>query len=220
MKNIYFAVVLSLLLFAGCSSTYRVSDFSSKEKFYNDFNNSFKSKEVKVTLINDSTFTASEGAVVKDSTLISYVKVEEKKNMFLARSDLREINFENNEINTATVMLKNGDKLRAENVSIVHDSINFVELKSLLAKNNIAPINKVKTILYKDRWRRIPLGILAGAPLGAFSGIVFRKLLDTRDEKGNPDYFIGVIDMAVVGVLAGCIISYLIGFDEIYQFYP
>jgi len=215
MKNIYFAVVLSLLLFAGCSSTYRVNDFSSKEKFYNDFNNSFKTKEVKVTLINDSTFTASEGTIIKDSTLISYVKVEEKKNMFLARSDLREINFENNEINTAAVVLKNGDKLRAENVSVVRDSINFVGIKNLIKIDSI-PLGKVKTASYKNRWKSIYPGAMMGLLSGSIIGYLWGKTV--TNDHGENQGLSGFLGGAFVGPFVGAISGFFLGYTNIYEF--
>ena len=66
--------LISALFFAltvlGCSSTYRVSDFSSKDKFYEDYNSSVKDKVVRVTMFNDSSLNAGEGTMIEDDTLI------------------------------------------------------------------------------------------------------------------------------------------------------
>ena len=215
MKSIYFAVTFIFLLFIGCSSTYRVNDFSTKEKFYDDFNNSFKTKEVKVTLINDSSFTANEGAVIKDSTLISYVKVKEKKNMFLARSDLREINFENNDILTASVLLKNGDALRAENVKIIHDSISFVGIKNIIKIDSI-PLDKVKTASYKNRWKSIYPGAMMGLLSGGIIGYLWGKTV--TNDHGENQGSSGFLGGAFVGPFVGAISGFLLGYTNIYEF--
>jgi PBP1b-binding outer membrane lipoprotein LpoB len=54
MKNIYGLFFLLALLLMGCSSTYTIKDFPSKERFYEDFNNSVKNKDVSITLMSDS----------------------------------------------------------------------------------------------------------------------------------------------------------------------
>jgi len=220
MKNIYFAEVFILIFFTGCSSTYKVKNFSTKEKFYEEFNNSFKNREAKVVLTNDSTFIALNGVDIKNDTLYSYIFTEENQPMQFSLADVADIEFISDHIASAKIFLKNGEKLNGNKVKVTKDSINFIESKSLMLLKKLESIDKIKRVTYKNRWKRMPLAILAGAPLGAFSGIVFSKLLDTRDYKGNPDYFIGVINMTVVGVLTGCITSYLIGFDYIYQFNP
>ncbi len=220
MKNIYLFGILFILFFTGCSSTYKVTDFPAREKFYEDFNETFKDREAKVILTNDSSFIAPNGIEIKNDTLYSYIFTEENQPMQFSLADVADVEFIRDHIASAKIFLKNGEKLNGSKVKVTKDSINFIENKSLMLFKKLESVDKIKRVTYKNRWKRMPLAILAGAPLGAFSGIVFSKLLDTRDYKGNPDYFIGVINMTLVGVLSGCIISYLIGFDEIYQFNP
>jgi hypothetical protein len=75
MKNIYMLLFVFLLLIMGCSSTYTVQNFHSKEKFYEDFNNSVKTKEVKVYLNNENSFTVYNGAYFFQDTLFTSILI-------------------------------------------------------------------------------------------------------------------------------------------------
>lgn len=220
MKKIYFVGAFIFILFTGCSSTYTVTDFGTKEKFYEEFNETFKEREAKVTLVNDSSFIALNGVEINHDTLVSFVNLEEKKNRRFALSEVVDIEFLGSTITTASVLLKNSDKLTGNEVKVTKDSISFVESKSLISSKKIESIDKIKQISYKNRWKRMPLGVLAGAPLGLLSGITLGNVLKTKDAEGNPSIFSMVLQMTAVGVLTGCITSYLIGFDYIYQFNP
>ena len=70
MHKYSFTFLLFVLVAAGCSSTYRVSNFSSKEKFYNAFNKFASNKEIVITLNNDSTFIAEGNTRVLNDTLV------------------------------------------------------------------------------------------------------------------------------------------------------
>ncbi|MHB8581161.1 MAG: hypothetical protein ACYDA4_15065 [Ignavibacteriaceae bacterium] len=72
MKIIYLLSSIFLLILTGCSTTYNISQFSSREKFYESFNNFAKTKKVKVTLTNDSSFYVHEGAYILDDSLKFY----------------------------------------------------------------------------------------------------------------------------------------------------
>lgn len=70
----YFTVLLSfitifVLLLTGCSSTYRLSDFSSKEKFYSDLNKFVVDKDMEITLTGDSSFYSRGIAGIRNDTL-------------------------------------------------------------------------------------------------------------------------------------------------------
>ena len=69
MKIFYLIATIFLLTLTGCSSTYKVSDFSSKDKFYEDFNNFTNKKTLKVTLNNDSSFIINKGAMISNDSL-------------------------------------------------------------------------------------------------------------------------------------------------------
>ncbi|MFA6597241.1 MAG: hypothetical protein WCS69_05930 [Ignavibacteriaceae bacterium] len=228
-----FAVALFLITFVGCSSTYRISDSPSKEKFYDEFNNSFKTKETKVTLINDSLVIANEGAVIENDTLFSFGRLEEKKNYQFALSDIEEINFENNTIQKASIVLKSGDELSAETIRTTHDSLSFIGTKTMRTKNTVSVIDKVKTVSYKNRWRNIPLGVITGFFTGGAISLAIGGLLGEYKEQQFPPvmtdqhplsplekavgyYFLG----ALLGSITGGILGSVLGREIIYQFNP
>ena len=75
MQNIYSLLFVLVLLLMGCSFTYTIKNFHSKEKFYEDFNNSAKNKDLNITLINDSSFSVIGGRVLKQDTLYTSTNV-------------------------------------------------------------------------------------------------------------------------------------------------
>ena len=56
--RILILIPIFMIFLIGCSSTYKISDFSSPEKFYKDFNKSADGKILKITLHDDSSFIA------------------------------------------------------------------------------------------------------------------------------------------------------------------
>jgi hypothetical protein len=69
MKVIYLIGIVFILFLIGCSSTYKVSDFPSKEKFYDDFNKSINNKTAKVILYNDSSFSITGNIKIASDSL-------------------------------------------------------------------------------------------------------------------------------------------------------
>jgi len=166
MKSNYFAVTFIFLFFIGCSSTYRVNDFSSKEKFYNDFNNSFKTKEARITMINDSVLITLAGVEIENDTLYSIVYLKKKQERRLALTYIEDIKYRGNDITSASILSKDGTEFKAEKVKVIHDSVNFIEVKDMRAKNTITSIDNVRNVSYKNLWLRIPTGIFGGGMIG------------------------------------------------------
>jgi len=213
--------MLSFTVFLfGCSTTYRVTDFSSKEKFYHECNNNFKDRDVKVTLKNDSILACPKGIEIKGDTLYKYVNQEEKKIRHYALSDIAELQFSNKSAASAFILLKNGSKYEDVEATVAKDSVMFVEIKSRVEANPLVPIDEIKTIIHKDRSRRMPLGVLAGAPLGFLSGFALVNIFKLKDYHGDADYGGVASQTTLFGIIAGCVTSYLIGFDEVYKFNP
>ena len=121
MKIIYLISSISLLIFAGCFSTYQVSDFSSRDKFYEDFNKSVNDKTVKVTFTNDSSFFMSNGAVIENDSL--YFPSEEIKSGIkkIALTDIKGINYTNQSRTTALIILNDNKGYQAEQILINRD---------------------------------------------------------------------------------------------------
>jgi uncharacterized protein YcfL len=218
MKNIYGLFFLLALLLIGCSSTYTIKDFPSKERFYEDFNNSVKNKDVSITLMGDSSFSINDGIILEDDTLFS---LEGKDKRSFPLSDITEIKYANNDYSSASISFKNGDILRGKDIRTDSDSIYFT-IKTSTAKNNIAPIHiaidKVKTITYKTRSEALAVG----AGLGVVAGVTIASIaFATFKSKDNSNVQV-IFSMFVVpaAVIAGAITGWLVGRNTYYQFYP
>jgi hypothetical protein len=237
MKNIYGLFFLLALLLMGCSSTYTIKDFPSKEKFYEDFNNSAQNKDVNVTLINDSSFAINDGIILENDTLFS---LEGKDNRSFALSDITEIRYKNNDYSSASILFKNGDILRGKDIRTDSDSIYFT-VKTSKAKNNIAsihiavapihiaqdtlftptnvfPIETVKSVSYKTYLRSVPLGILSGAIAGLIIAVIAGNNLTSKDDSGAASAY--YILAPPIGAMVGAIVGGCIGWKTIYQFNP
>jgi len=227
MKSHYFAVTFIFLLFIGCSSTYRVSDFSSKEKFYNDFNYSFKEREAKVILTNDSTFSVYNGALIENDTLFSLVNSERKRSRGLALADVTDIKYSGTDITYTLILLKSGDELKVENFRRIADSIYFEETIKY-CKNPITPIRCLKKVSYKNRWigtlTGVPAGFVACGALGyslgnttsdnTDTGIMTDQHLKTQSEQRMENFASG----AFIGLIVGGIGGYFLGYPITYEF--
>lgn len=65
MRYIYLIFAGISLFIIGCSSTYSVGDFPSKEKFYENFN-----KSIKVILVNDSSYIIDKNVKISNDSLV------------------------------------------------------------------------------------------------------------------------------------------------------
>jgi hypothetical protein len=156
MKYLYFLFLIFSLLFIGCSSIYTISNYSSKEKYYENINQSIKSRDFEIALTNDSLVTFIDGGVIKNDTLFSLL--------------------------------------------------------------NVLPMNTVKNISYKTKWRSSTLGIIGGTVIGTITGIVIGKSLSSKDDSGNQAayYILG----PPIGALFGGVIGWAIGWNTIYKIHP
>ena len=214
----FLIAIISALMLTGCSSIYTVNDFSSKDKFYENFNNSVENKTINITLLNDSSVSINTGVVLVNDTLFSILNSEEEKNTGIAISEIEKIDYLSNDYKSATILLKNSEKLNCKNIKIAHDSINFVLTEIRQSERYIVPINNVKTINYKNRWLRTPTGVLVGALIGFSSGIWFATGLKSKDDSGKASG--AGVGGALLGGIIGGIFGYWIGYDYIYQFNP
>jgi hypothetical protein len=99
MKNLFLSAILLSMIFMGCYSNYSVKDFPSKEKFYEDFNNSVKSREIRVTFTNDSLVYYPYGVFLEHDTIFT-----NKLQPFL-RSEISNINYSSNDYKSANILL-------------------------------------------------------------------------------------------------------------------
>ena len=225
MKIFYLIAILFSLIFISCSSTYRVSDFSSKEKYYQDFNNFARNKNVKVTLINDSSFFFSNGVAIENDTLYSLIEGVNSGNLKLALSDTKEINYTSNDYKSASILLNNGNKYQAEQIKMTQDSITFAFTKKLAVMKDVTSINNIKIISYKNHWLGVVPGFLGGTALGVVSGLL--GLFSSTGNGGGvsgqdnvPNPFGAAPYLIVSGAIIGSTIGWIAGFNYTYQFNP
>ena len=204
------------LIFTGCSSTYRVSNFSSKEKFYEDFNNSVKNKELEITLINDSSFSVLEGSKIADDSLDLILSFQNKEHT-LASNEIENIKYYGDSYSSpsAYIMLKNGQLINGENIQILPDSsIRCVEVK---VNGTKVPLTDVKKVSYKKHWLGILPGLLIGVPAGFVLGIAIGQSFDkNKDAQGTESFF--AVFGAPMGALAGIIYGWIAGWEYNYYF--
>jgi hypothetical protein len=225
MKIFYFYIVAFSLILIGCSPTYKISDFSSKDKFYEDFNKSANEKAVKVTLSNDSSFFISNGAAIVNDTL--YSPKEEIKSGIkkIALSDTKGINYTNQSHTTALIVLNDGESYQAEQLRGNRDSIEFSFTKTITLKD-VTSINDIKNISYKNHWLGVISGFIGGTIFGIIAGVIAIRFTPLNfNTVGNSTYYAGTNYTPAKIALSSCVIlgiayGWIKGFNYTYQFNP
>ena len=211
----------------GCSSTYKVTDYPSKEKFYEDINSSIENRNFNV-VADDSSFTGFRGSEIKNDSLYAVTRIQGKKET-ISSEDIKEIKYFGKayEEPSADIWLKNGEELRAENlINLSGSKLQFTNIK---INSGYIPIDKVKEISYKAKWK----GTLIGIPRGFACGIVIGGILGANgiiahtDTGGMHPTFDGWSSMiggafwgAIIGTVVGPIVGYITGWNNIFQFKP
>ncbi len=225
MKIIYIISSIFFLILTGCYSTYKVSDFSSRDKFYEDFNKSAKDKAIKVTLSNDSSFFLSNGAAIENDTL--YFPREEIKSGIkkIALSDIKGVNFTNQSHTTALIILNDGQKYQAEQVKGNRDSLEFSFTKIITLKD-VTSINNIRNISDKNHWLGVIPGFIGGSIFGVFAGVVAIQLTPTTYNSSGLQHYetaptytpakIASFSFIILGIVYG----WIKGFNYTYQFNP
>jgi hypothetical protein len=212
--KIYYILSASLILFLTGCSTYTIKNFSSKEKFYQDFNKAAKNKDVSITLVYGRSFDIDNGVVLENDSLISYEKSGIKGKMTVPLADLTDLIYTDKNHYSASVIFKNGTILKGDNITAGHDSISFTALKQSIIRKSLAPINKVETVSYLNNIRAIPSGIFGGA----LAGLLTAGIADiANDFKVPVNYWVAA---PLIGAVFGGIIAVLIGWNTTYQFNP
>jgi uncharacterized protein YcfL len=216
MKSFYLSVPIILLILIGCSSTYKVTYYPSKEDFYKDINSSMKNRDVNVVTV-DSSFIAFEGSVIKNDTLQTVSNVQEK----ITLSEIRDFKYYGNgyEAHSASIWLKSGKELTMENVKIMPDS----SVQFITTTNKLIPLTDIKHLSYKNHLVGLGSGIFAGITIGAAigaTGLIIRAPEDGMPSEDKWNSGSSAIFGAVCGIVTGAIVGAIIGWDMIYQFNP
>ena len=215
MKKV-FLILAGISLLAGCSSTYRLNDFSPKEKFYGDFNNFARNKNVKVTFTNDSSFSLTNSAEIANDTLYCLGKEINSGNKRIAVSDIKELNYTSNDYKSASILLKNGESYRAKEIKMGKDSIEFAFNNEVITQNKVTSINNIQKISYKNH----SIGSIRNLGLGFCLGIAGGSLVQIIGAGFAIPIGTPVIIGATLGIILGPITGALIGYKYTYQFSP
>jgi hypothetical protein len=219
MKIFDLLILLLSLLVIGCSTTYRVSDFASRDKFYDDFNKFVRDKSVKVTLVNDSSFYVENGAQIKNDTIYSFGQEIIIRNKKIPSSDTVEINYTNSNPMSAEILLKNGNKYQANQIKFIADSIYFSYNDKIGTINKISSLDKLKCISYRNHWLGIPFGFLDGLVIGTGAGIIYSKSMSDQAGK-DTDLLAPIIIGTTFGPIVGSVFGWIIGWSYTYEFNP
>ena len=226
MKLFYFSVPIIFLLFIGCSSTYRVTDYPSKEKYHESVNSFIKYTDVNV-ITADSSLTAKEGSKIKNDTLDVIKSIQEKKEQISLR-DIKEIKYFGKayEEPSAFIWLKNGKEIKRDKIKILPDS--SIQFRNIQITSEYIPIDNVKEIRYHNRGIGAVIYALIGSGsgfiLGAISGAtgIYPHVNDGGNEPltfdSGTSMILGAFGGVVIGAVTGAIIGYIVGFDRVYQF--
>ena len=95
IKNTVLILFLFLLSFEGCSTSYKISNYSSKHEYYKNYNEFASSREMEVTLTNDSSFEIGDSSILKDDSLFLINKKLITNIKILPVPKIKEISYKN-----------------------------------------------------------------------------------------------------------------------------
>ncbi len=219
MKNIFLVIVaIFSFAFASCSSIHTVKSFSSKEKLYQDFNNSVRDKSVEVKFINNSSLTFNNGAVIKSDTLYAINYNIDKKFRKTALPEIKILKYTGSDYKSAILFLQSNEQINASDIEIANDTIEYSITKKILKQTEIAPLDKIKEVSYKNHWLGIPGRFFIGTATGIVLGLTIGSALDDNTQGGLTRSEIIFLTGPSIGALIGIVWGYLDGYTYIYQF--
>ena len=228
MKLFNLFISFVFLFFIGCSTTYKITDYPSKEKFHEDINSSIENRNFDV-VTDESSFTCFEGSKITNDSLYAVTKILKEKET-LSSGDIKKIEYFEKAYKklTVNIWLKNGEELRAENVmNLSGSTLQFTNVK---ISSDYLPISKVKEMSYKNRLKTtligIPMGLVCGGLIGGIMGSQ-GWIFNIRSGGMPPLQFDatssiveGFFYSAIIGTVIGPIIGYITGWNNIFQFKP
>ena len=219
MKKInYILLAISLISFS-CTTTYRISDFSSKENFYEEFNKAAKEKNVSITLNNGSVLASNDKTFIKNDSMHFTIK----KSLGVKRislAEIKKIQYYNSMVLSGNITLKNGSSFFGNDIKILSDS--SIETKAYKDIKKDVPIAEIRSVSYKNHWLGAALGFLEGIGVG-FGTAAFIYLVTSigniNQGRLNEDANIALLTF-ITGSLVGGTIGAFNGHTYIYQFNP
>lgn len=200
MKAVTVIIAICITLFTGCSLTYKVSDFPSKEEFYNSFNNSAKGRDAKITYNNDSLAAYSGMLFVEENSLVAFTKTYSGEKR-LSLKEVNKINYTDFKTLSGSILLNNRIVIMGEGIKTIQDSaVIFNEYKEIKI---ITPLSQVRKIDFEIK----PIGTISGIFSGILTFFTFYSLATAGNNNGNVntarDYFIGIPLSVLVGITVG-----------------
>lgn len=217
--KLFIIFLTALFSFAGCSTTHYLQYSKSHDKFYDDYNNSAGHKDIEVVLNNDSLISRDNHSVIRNDTLYIFKEESEEKEYVLPVNDIKKLNYLSNDYKTADLLLSNGDKIKAEGISFLEDSIRFKGLRDLIYKTPLVPVSDINVVSYKNHLRGTIQGVLGGTLLGGALGAT-GWIFKPPDGHGGIDRLGATIGGVLSGFIIGGVVGYIIGYNVNYQFSP
>ncbi len=188
-----------------------MKDFSSKEKFYDDFNKYMVNTPVKVTLVNDSSFTALNGVSIANDSLFFTAQILKKEK--IESNEIKNIKYLDPSSSNfaAIIILNNGKELKAIKADILSgSSINVLILEE---ENKNLPLRNIREASYNNHWLGVPVGLLSGTVLGYFTLGIVNTI---NPKKNNP----GLLVFPAAAIIIGGVLGWNVGYNYIYRFNP
>jgi len=206
------------LILMSCSSIYTEKNFSSKEKLYQNFNNSAKGTPVDVTFINDSSVIFQNGALIENDTLYAYKYLFNIQKGKVNLSEIQKIDYTGNDYNSAVLFLKNGKRINAENIKTENNTMKFSIIDKVKARQNVAALSLLKKASYKNRWLGLLPGSIVGTVLGFIGGAILYSILISKEKHDNLTKAYISLLMVPIGAVAGLIWGWISGYNYTYKF--
>ncbi len=91
MKSSFLSAFFIFIIFTGCSTTYKITKYYSKERMYKDFNESVLNRNLTIKL-HKGNLLKSQGAQIVNDSLLLYPLNENK---ILLISQIKEVSYKN-----------------------------------------------------------------------------------------------------------------------------
>lgn len=213
--NSYILIICSFIFITGCSVSNRISNYPSKEEYYNKINSYLKNKPVSVIIKKDSILYSSD-VTIKNNEIDAVERNISRIERTVLIKDIKLIEYTSNNLEnlSGNLLLSTGERIYAENIKPYNDSLHFLNIKQDFLRVSI-PLSQVESLRIKNNFYGALNGFSIGIIGGAAGGLA---LIHTGRKTASSDKAMGTIGGALVGCITGAIIGYIIGSNEYFYF--
>jgi len=228
--KIIFLLILTTIIFYGCSSTYTIKyNYSA----YKELNDNLEGEECEITLTNGDIYEGRNIIVMSDS-IIMWNNLDATKNIITKPTALiHDIIYSDKSKKECKITLTNGDVYVGENIEIGLDFTSWYELNEK-NKKIVKSKSEIHKIMYIDRSSAMEKGFAFGLLIGGGLGY----LVGAQNESGGSggsgygpnisggETAVGAIIGSLSGIILGVSYGAIRGDREIYilnpliDFYP